>query len=131
MTEVDHPAFGFHLDQMNMISQRNYYRTTHLINNTFKYLGKYICSAHLKDLRCDPGYMFLKYDEVLIGDGVLDYHTLLTQLSGLPEDIPCFCEHLYSENEYKVNFSRLHQLAQKAGVEFRRRSSSFWKNKFS
>lgn len=119
--QVDHPLLAFHLDQMNMISQQNYFKTTGLIENTFKFLGDYISSVHLKDLRCDPSYMFLKYDEVLIGEGVLDYITLLKHLSSLSTDLPCFCEHLQSEQEYLINFSRLHELAKNAGVEFRRR----------
>ena len=123
MAEVDHPSLGFHLDQMNMVNQQKYFQTTCLINHTFDLLSCYICSVHLKDVRCDPGYMFLKYDEVLIGDGILDYHSLLKRLSQLPEDLPCFCEHLADQQDYLTNFSRLQHLAQQGGFQFKRRTS--------
>lgn len=119
---IDHPNFGLHLDQMNMVSQDNYFNTTELINLTFDRLSNKIISVHLKDVRCDGQYMMLKYDEVMIGDGVLDYPTFLNRLSELPEDITCFCEHLSSEEEYADNFNRLHDLADSIGLGFKKRS---------
>jgi hypothetical protein len=62
--------------------------------------------------------MFLKFDEVLVGDGVLDYPTCIHRLSKLDRDMTCSCEHLESETEYALNFSRLHQLAADANTEF-------------
>ncbi len=118
---VDHPAFGLHLDQMNMIDQRRYYDTTSLIDTTFDLLAEKIVSVHLKDLRCDPAHMFLKWDEVTIGTGVMDYPTFLRRLSTLPADTPCFCEHLPEERDYALNFARLHHLAAQTGVRFLRR----------
>jgi sugar phosphate isomerase/epimerase len=65
--------------------------------------------------------MFLKWDEVYIGDGVMDYDTYLRQLAQLPADIPCYCEHLPEERDYALSFARLHRLAAKAGTAFVRR----------
>ena len=118
---VDHPAFGLHLDQMNMVSQKDFYNTTDLINRTFDLLADTVVSVHLKDIRCDYRHMFLKWDEVHIGDGVMDYDTYLRRLSRLPEDMPCFCEHWPKEEDYILNFKRLHELSGKAGVRFLRR----------
>lgn len=118
---VDHPSFGLHLDQMNMVGQHNIYRTTELINETFDLLAPFVVSVHLKDIRCDATHMFLKYDEVLIGDGEMDYETYLRRLAALPSDTPCYCEHLASEAEHALNNARLHHLAGKAGVRFLRR----------
>jgi len=115
---VGHPAFGLHLDQMNLVSQQSYYHTTELIDTTFDLLADVVASVHLKDVRCDPDHMFLKWDEVDIGDGVMDYHTYLTRLAELPPDTPCYCEHLPAEADYALNFSRLHHLARNAGVRF-------------
>lgn len=115
---VDHPHLRLHLDQMNMISQRSYYDTTSLISYTFKLLADRIVAAHLKDLRWDYDHFMLKWDEVLIGDGVLDYETYLTQLAKLPVDTPAYCEHLAGEDEYLTNFARLHEVAARAGVAF-------------
>ena len=121
INRVDHPAFGLHLDQMNMVDQAHFYHTTELINRTFDLLADVVASVHLKDLRCDYRHLFLKWDEVDIGDGVMDYATYLKRLSELPPDTPCFCEHLPEERDYVRNFSRLHELAAKAGVRFLRR----------
>ena len=65
--------------------------------------------------------MFLKWDEVLIGEGVIDYATYLRRVAELPEDTPCFCEHIELETEHALNFARLHYRANKAGVRFKRR----------
>jgi sugar phosphate isomerase/epimerase len=118
---VDHPMFGVHLDQMNMVSQATFYHTTELINRTFDLLADHVTSAHLKDVRWDYEHMFLKWDEVYIGDGVIDYQTLLKRISELPADTPCFCEHMAEERDYALNFARLHQLARETGTRFLRR----------
>jgi len=118
---VDHPSFGLHLDQMNMVSQETYFQTTALIEKTFDLLLDDITAVHLKDIRIDYEHLFLKYDEVDIGDGVLDFQTLMKRLSELPEDTPGFCEHMSSEKDYVLNFARLHYLAEKEDWNFRRR----------
>lgn len=115
---VDHPNFSVHLDQMNMVDQFSYYDTTTLINTTFDLLGDHIVGAHLKDINLDWNHNFLRLDEVLIGEGVLDFTTLLNRLAGLEHDLPCFCEHLDSEGDYAISFARLHYLAGKLGHEF-------------
>ena len=119
---VDHPMFGVHLDQMNMVSQRDYYQTTALINRTFDLLADKVFSVHLKDI-CftrGPGD-FMTFKEVRIGEGAMDYETYLRRLSELPGDTPCYCEHLSHEGDYAVNFARLHHLAARVGVKFLRR----------
>ena len=118
---VGHPRFGLHLDLMNMVNQQNFYHTTELINKTFELLADRVWSVHLKDIQYDNTHMFLKWDEVLIGEGVIDYATYLSKIAELPEDTPCFCEHIELETEHALNFARLHHLASKAGVHFKRR----------
>jgi sugar phosphate isomerase/epimerase len=118
---VGHPAFGLHLDQMNMVSQQTFYHTTDLINRTFDLLADKVASVHLKDVACDHDHMFLKLDEVYIGDGVMDYETYLKRLAELPPDTPCYCEHMMAEGDYALNFARLHRIAEKVGVRFLRR----------
>ena len=118
---VDHPDFGLHMDMMNMVHHDYFYRTTELINDTFDLLEDKVHSAHLKDIRCDWVHEFLKWDEVYIGEGVMDYATYLTRLSKLSPDLPCFCEHLTTEEEYAKNFAMAHYLAEKCGSPFHRR----------
>ncbi len=115
---VDHPSFGLHLDQMNMVSQENFFNTTALINKTFDLLADKVASVHLKDIAEDFTHMFLKWDEVYIGDGVMDYDTYLKRLAQLPPDTPCYCEHMAEQRDYALCFARLHHLAGKAGVKF-------------
>ena len=89
-----------------------------MINKTFDLLSDYVWSVHLKDIRQDHAHMFMKWDEVYIGDGVMDYDTYLKRLAGLHPDMPCYCEHMSQEAEYALCFARLHRLADNAGVKF-------------
>lgn len=118
---VDHPSLGLHLDQMNMVNHDNFYNTTDLINTTFDLLADKVVSVHLKDIKWDYNHMFLKWDEVNIGDGVMDYDTYLKKIATLPTDTPCFTEHFVDARDFFISFTRLHHLAKKAGVHFKRR----------
>ncbi len=124
LATVDHPSLRLHLDLMNMISQRSFHDTTGLVESTFDLLADRVVSVHLKDLRWDFAHMMLKWDEVLIGEGVMDYDAYLRRLATLPTDTPCYCEHLSSEAEYEENFARIHAIAERVGVGFLRRSAS-------
>ena len=119
MEKVDHPQFGVHLDQMNMVTQASYYSTTGLINRTFDLLADYAFSVHMKDILMTRGPGdFYSMKEVRIGEGAMDYHTLLRRLAALPPDTPCYCEHLESEGDYAMNFARLHHIARDVGCSF-------------
>jgi len=122
LTKVDHPNLRLHLDQVNMISQRSFHDTAGLVERTFDLLADRVVAVHLKDLRWDYEHLMLKWDEVLIGEGVLDYDAYLRHLATLPADTPGFCEHLAGENEYVANFARLHEAAERAGMRFLRRT---------
>ena len=82
----------------------------------------HIISVHLKGIQWDYSHMFLKWDEVDIGDGVMDYDTYLKKLAALDPDIPCYCEHMETEKDYALNFARLHHIAKKNGLEFKARN---------
>jgi len=114
-----------HLDQMNLVTHECFYRTTELIHRTFDLLADRVTSLHMKDIRWDAGHMFLKWDEVLVGDGVLDYATYLRRIAqDLPEDITCYCEHLPDEASYIENLKRLHRRAEEVGLRFKRRGEA-------
>jgi len=121
---VDHHAFGLHLDQMKLVNQEYFFHTTDLINKTFDLLAEKVFSVHLKDIRCDETHMFLKWDEVYIGDGVLDYETYLRRLDELPAETPCYCEHMSQESDFTLCFERLHRIADRIGVRFLRRNDA-------
>lgn len=118
LESVDHPALGLHLDLVNMVSRETYFDTAGLAERTFALLADRIEGAHLKDLRWDYEYMILKWDEVLVGDGVMDYPALLGGLARLDPDLACFCEHLPTEADYAENFARVHRAAAGAGLRF-------------
>ncbi|MDP6350160.1 MAG: sugar phosphate isomerase/epimerase family protein [Chloroflexota bacterium] len=116
LDSVGHPRVGFQSDPVNMIAFDTYFDTTSLINRTFDLLSDYIFSAHVKDLRWDYRHLILKWDEVLIGDGVFDLATYLKRMDELDPDTPCYCEHLADEESYAHNFARVHEAAEEAGV---------------
>lgn len=118
---VGHPALGLHLDLVNMVSRRSYFDTAGLAARTLALLSERIVGAHLKDLRWDHTHMIVKWDEVLVGDGVFDQGAYLRGLAGLDPDLACFCEHLATDTEYETSFSRLRAIAADAGVRFVRR----------
>lgn len=120
---VDHPSVGVHLDLVNMINQQRYYRTTELVHEAFDLLETYIGGIHIKDLLWDWKHMLLKFDEVPIGDGVVDHLALLERAAKLDPDISCFTEHLATEAEYAICFARLHFLADRVGSPFVRRKA--------
>jgi sugar phosphate isomerase/epimerase len=115
---VDHPDFGVHLDIMNMVSHDTYFHTTELIDRTFKLLGERIFAAHIKDISWDWDYQFLKFDERVVGDGVLDVPTYIGHIAKMDENFPCMCEHLEVEEDYVVSFERLHRIAADLGTSW-------------
>jgi sugar phosphate isomerase/epimerase len=118
LDDVGHPNVRLHLDLVNMVGRRDYFETAGLAERTFALLSDRIVAAHLKDLRWDHDYMALKWDEVLVGDGVMDYEAYLGGLAAMDPDLPCFCEHLATEAAYGENFSRLHRVADGIGARF-------------
>lgn len=118
---VDHPRVGFQMDVVNMIAMDTYFDTTSLIHRTFDLLGDFVYSAHVKDLQWDYGHLTLKWDEVLIGEGTLDLATYLQRLNELDPDTPCYCEHLPDETSYAHNFAKVHEAADRIGVDVKRR----------
>jgi sugar phosphate isomerase/epimerase len=124
LDEVDHPRVRLHLDLANMVGRRDYFDTTGLVERTFTLLSDRVVAAHLKDICWDHEYMAVKWDEVLVGDGVIDYSAYLHGLAALDPDLPCFCEHLPTEAEYAENFARVHRASEAAGLRFLRREEA-------
>jgi sugar phosphate isomerase/epimerase len=115
---VDHPSFGIHLDLVNMISHETYFHTDKLADEAFALLADRIVSVHLKDLHWEETHLGMKWHEVPVGDGTMDFHAYLTHVSRLDPDMTCFCEHYTEERDYALNFARLHHRAKKAGLAF-------------
>ena len=114
---VDRPAFGVHLDPVNIVSSpKLLYTNGKFIEECFAKLGDYIISCHAKDVMTVDHYPY-HITETYAGNGVLDYDTYLTELSKLPADVPLMIEHLNAEQLPKaVDFLLLK--AQEVGVSF-------------
>lgn len=97
---VGHPRFGVHLDPASMINHDSFFKTTELIHVAFDLLADSAWSVHPKDIRWDFTHTFMKWDEVQVGEGVMDIDTLIKQAALLPDDTPCFCDNLATEEEY-------------------------------
>lgn len=114
---VDRPAFGAHLDPVNLImTPRVYWNNAVLIRECFDKLGPWLISCHAKDILLRPEAA-LHLDEVQIGEGVLDYREYLTQLDRLGRDVPLLTEHLKGD-EYAVARDRIFAVGDAIGVGF-------------
>ena len=121
---VDHPRFGVHLDQANMVAPQDFFATGPLIEKTFALLRPYIVSVHLKDLAWPVSPLGLRWEEVDLGDGHMDFDTYFRHVAALDEDMTCFCEHFATEADYSRNFAHAHTLAARAGHDFKQRLSA-------
>jgi sugar phosphate isomerase/epimerase len=115
---VDRKAFSVHLDPCNLVnSPERFYQNTHLLNECFDKLGKWIASCHAKDLTWDVE-MNLHFREVAPGRGSLDYLTYLRRLSQLPQNPPLMLEHLSNAAEYTGAREHIFDVGRKAGLAF-------------
>jgi sugar phosphate isomerase/epimerase len=97
---VDRPAFGVHLDPVNMISSpERCFRSGAFIRDCFARLGPRIKSCHAKDVRL-ADTLTVHLSEVVAGTGCLDYRAFLTEASRLDPDLPVMLEHLETPGEY-------------------------------
>lgn len=114
---VDRPQFGVHLDPVNWInSPQKYFRNAAFMRACFDLLGPYIKSVHAKDIALAPR-LTTHLDEVRPGLGGLDYATLLTEMTRLPDDTPFLLEHLPSADEYARAAEYVRGVAAQVGVE--------------
>ncbi|MCX7011024.1 MAG: sugar phosphate isomerase/epimerase [Candidatus Sumerlaeota bacterium] len=114
---VDRPAFGAHLDPCNIIvSPRMYYDTGSILRRCFELLGSWIVSCHAKDLIL-RGNLALHLDEILPGQGNMDYRTYLTELNRLPREIPLMIEHLKSPEDYAAARDHIKGVGRGLGID--------------
>lgn len=97
---VDRPAFGVHVDPVNLVlTPRQYFDTGALIREVFAELGPHIVSCHAKDITL-RNRLALHLDEVPPGQGAMDYRTYLQEIGRLGRDVPLMLEHLETHEEY-------------------------------
>lgn len=113
---IDRTAFGVHLDPVNIInSPRRYFENGRLIRECVKILGPHLKTCHAKDIKL-RSQLTVHLDEVLPGQGALDYPTLLHELHRLPRHIPLLLEHLPDQEAYQQAAAHLRTTAQAVNI---------------
>ena len=120
---VDRPAFGAHLDPVNLVmTPRTYWNNAALMRECFDKLGPWLTSCHAKDVVNVHHTASLEFAEVQIGEGVLDYRTYLRELARLPAEVPLMLEHL-EDAEYATARDRIFAVGDEIGVRFTNRET--------
>ncbi len=114
--DVDRPAFGAHLDFVNMItSPRRYAFRNEFVAECFAKLGPWVKSVHGKDVTIDHAYP-VSIREVMPGEGTLDYRKVALLCEGLGPDTTLFVEHLPDFESYRKAAAYVRAQAALAGV---------------
>ena len=114
---VDRPAFATHVDPVNLVlSPRTYFNTASLLREIFARLGRWIVSCHAKDIILRR-QLALHFDEIIIGQGLLDYRTFLSELDRLGRDVPLMMEHL-DDPHYAVARDAVFRVGDEIGISF-------------
>ena len=112
---IDRKAFGIHLDVCNMInSPKRYFWITEYINHSFGLLGNMTRSIHLKDIMLS-NKMTIHIQEVMPGEGEMDFSRIFYHTSKLDRDLPLIIEHLSTNEDYKKAYQHLRGVAEGAG----------------
>lgn len=112
---VGSPALRFNTDPVNFIgSVKDTYHPGRVLEELERVLGEYTVAAHLKDMTVQDR-LVLHIEEVVIGEGSMDYGRLLPQLEQMNPEMYGIIEHLPDE---KIPQARagLMRAAEKAGV---------------
>ena len=116
---IDRPAFGVHIDPVNLIvSPRLYFNTGAMLRHCFSLLGPWVVSCHAKDIILRDT-LSLHLDEIIPGKGNLDYAVYLQELDRLPGEVPLMLEHLETTEEYATARDHILAVGQAAGVQFK------------
>ena len=115
---VDRPAFGVHLDVVNVINGvYRYFDTTSVIEECFEKLGPHIASCHLKDIKLSDE-LTVHLSECMVGEGDFDIATYLLEVQKLPHQPPLLLEHLKTKEEFDQARTYVLGLAKQIGVDF-------------
>ena len=108
---IDRPNFAVHMDPANLINCPSlYYSSGALIKEFCEKLGPYIKSCHAKDVKL-YSTMTTKIEEVIIGEGGMDYRTFLMEVNNL-DDCPLMLEHLSTVEQYNTAASEVRKVAE-------------------
>ncbi|MFC5650649.1 sugar phosphate isomerase/epimerase family protein [Paenibacillus solisilvae] len=113
---IDRKGFGVHFDPVNIVvSPRTYYRNGDMIRDFFAKLGPHIRNCHAKDILL-RSRLTVHLDEVIPGQGMLDYRIFLTELNKLHPDTTLIIEHLSTNEEYQQAADYIRMTASELGI---------------
>jgi len=119
LAAVDRPAFAVHLDPINILdSPVACLRNSEILRECFALLGPGIVSCHAKDVLLKGVYEPIHICETYPGEGMLDFHTYLRELSRLPQEPPLMIEHLGPE-QLPAAIAHIVKVAAEVGASFR------------
>lgn len=114
---VDRRQFGVHLDLVNLVNgPRAYWNNTDIARECVRRFGSRIVASHVKDIKMKEPAISVILEEVVAGEGVIDFGVFAKVLDDLPQEIPFMMEHLASEAEYDRAARYIRECAAKAGV---------------
>ncbi len=119
--KIDRPAFGVHLDFVNMINTpRKFAFHQDFIKSCFRQLGPLTKSIHLKDIRQVEGVPYsFAVEECPPGEGIIDFKPILALCDSIGYDTTVFVEHLETHEDYKRVVRHIRALAREADVEIK------------
>ena len=104
---IDRKTFGVHLDICNMINcPERYFGISTFIDHSFDLLGGMTVSIHLKDVAL-LRKMTVHIDEVLPGEGDMDFKRVFGRTAKLDHEITMIIEHLSNNDEYAKAYNYL------------------------
>jgi len=113
---IGRPAFGVHLDVVNIINgPARYYDNASVTRECFEKLGPQIVSCHLKDIKLSEE-LTVHLDEVIVGQGGFDIRTMLLEVEKLAHRPPVLLEHLQTAEEFDQARRYVQGLAKEIGV---------------
>jgi len=113
---IDRSAFAVHFDPVNIInSPTTYYHNDVLIKDFIRKLGPHIKNVHAKDILLHSK-LTLHFDEVIPGQGNVNYRTLLHELHQLNRDTPIMIEHLTTNEQYHEAATYIRSIAKELQI---------------
>lgn len=115
---VDRKEAGVHLDICNtMNNPRRLYENGAFIKETFALLKDYIVTMHIKDIRLKIDETTAMFEEVIPGEGDMDYLVLMDEIAKLSKEMPAMLEHLHTEEEYDKASAAVVGFAKEVGMK--------------
>jgi len=108
--DVNRPGFGVHVDIVNMlVSPRVYFNNRQLVDDTFRLLGKYTASCHVKDAILDHS-LTVSIRETECGHGGLDLAYYVKKADETDPQMPMIIEHLSDMRKFRDAISYIKSL---------------------